>query len=154
MRWKDVFNWRAQRERAEAEIHDIASRVKTMSVEEARSLAETLLKDPEKFKLTSLSHPLPEEITGLTREVFLKYGSMWGLESNVDLSEASFGQSELAPNHFRIGYEMDCTELVIRPGSDKIHWLESEDRPGFVLSVSPSIYHYILENHMLSNRNL
>jgi hypothetical protein len=127
----------------------------SLSVTDARAIAEKILRDPDLIKLNQISSQLPDQITGTTREAFKEFGSIISFETCFEFGPSAFGDSNYYPGAFRIGFDMDYTEYVLAPDHSGLIWIDElgyEHTNGMMVEY-PSIYNRIVESHLSANRS-
>jgi len=126
-----------------------------LSISAAYDLAKRFLQDSRYFEMHPLSEPLPEHVTGTSRDAFIEFGSIVSLETNLELGPGAFGESNYFPGAYRIGFDMDFTEYVLVPGFKGVLWIDESgyEHPDGMKVEYPSVCNIIVESHMFANRS-
>ena len=124
-----------------------ATRSDAISLEEARALVNELVLEGEKLFVEPSEKPmkLPENIGPITREFFLKYGTLKTRRGGFRLAAAELHASEYVRGFISIGHSEDW-DVVQRPGSDEVFVVEGSERDETQLPAGfASVYHLVLD---------
>lgn len=119
----------------------------TLSLEEAKDLAEKIIADGARF--ICIEHqgfsPSGAFLGELTREFFLKYPELRSKNGGFRLSALGICPSEYIDNHISIGRSEDW-DIVQRPGDDRVYVVEGGESSGENANECfKSVYHLIVD---------
>jgi hypothetical protein len=123
------------------------SRIKLLDIPEARRDAYHVLTVPGKFECVKADSDFVESTFPETvREIFSKYYSIKSVAGEAYLSRDVVGPAEYGSGLWRIGTNMDFTEIVVRPNADDVYEIDGSEKSEAALSSSrlPTIFHWIL----------
>lgn len=119
-----------------------------MRVEEARQLAYQLLSNPLKFACVKAYAKLNIQVNlpRTVREVFSEYQSVRTIAGEAYLGTDVIRPAEYHKDFWRIGTNLDFTEVAVRPPADDVYEIDGSEKTEDELNGSrlPTIFHWIL----------
>lgn len=119
---------------------------RALSQEEAEERALRLLYDTKLFRIVEnrqMEDSLPLHGPRL-RKFFSRFETVREMKGETFLDRNQIGPSNLRKGFFRIGTDMEHTEIVAKPNEDTIYIIDGTEPEGQALEESfPTIYHYI-----------
>lgn len=122
-----------------------------LPTQEAKRKADALLADSAKFRVVQ-ENPSTEDSARIAplganlREFFSKYRKVEVIYGDARLDRDAIGPSSVNPGFIKIGDDVEFTEIVTKPGDDRVHEFgagepdEGDETPPF-----PTIYHWIVD---------
>lgn len=133
---------------------NIEKEVRALPLDEARSLALSMIANEERFT-TVRARPDAQEMQALealppiARAFFEEYDCVAGTHACCAFHRDKVGPAEFRAGFIRIGRSIDFTELVVHPGSDVVYEIDGMEESDEELKGSPSIYHQIVLEEQL-----
>lgn len=120
-----------------------------LTTEQARERALLLLGDSRKFRCEVVSAETGGQIDALgpeLRDLFSQYSRVAAVAGEARLDRQVVGQSKLRSTLLRVGTDSDDTEIVVRPGGDRLYEIDGSEATETELEESafPSVYHWLL----------
>lgn len=140
------------------EVTRIHEEVCLLTMEEARSLALTALRNTQRFQVIE-SPPGAEEMGVLKelapqlRALFMEYASICHVFSDTKYIRRNMGPSQLRAGFLRIATSIDHTELVVRPGEECVYEIDGSEGSEAPIEGMPSVFHQIVFEERLTAEN-
>lgn len=148
-----LLRWREKSSRTLIESAARLEReVSLLSMEQATQRAAELLRTGQHFRTVksplgqkdeSLLAQLPPSVAKLFRD----YSSIAATNGDQRISRDSVGPSEFRQGFLRIGYDMDSSEVAVRPGDEHLFVLTPNEEPE---QEAPSVFHWLVLLERLS----
>jgi hypothetical protein len=122
-------------------------RVLALPFEQVKQHALELVSDQRRFRsiTDNLSHnPAIEKLGPVLRDFFSRFESVEEVNGDFAVGRQSVADSALRPGFLKVGSDFEHSELVVRPGEDRVFIVTDSEH---VLDGLPTIYHniYLLE---------
>src|SRR5579871_4903846 len=120
------------------------SKIAALPLADAKDRALILLSDTQLFRCqpqTASTNPLIVKLGRTLQDFFLLYESVEEINGDLRVGHRWINDSSVRPGFLRIGFQYDGSELVVRPGADRVFMVHDANH---ILDGLPSIYHHIL----------
>ena len=122
-------------------------RVLALPFEQVKQHALELISDQHRFRSVTdnlSNNPTIEKLGPVFREFFSHFESVEEVNGDFAVSRQSVADSALRPGFLKVGSDFEHSELVVRPGEDRVFIVTDSEH---VLDGLPTIYHniYLLE---------
>lgn len=126
--------------------------VSDLPLEQARAMVDDLIARGEELFVepAGKTAPLSEQLGPITREFFLRYGTLRTQNGGFELSSLDIQPSEYADRFLSIGHSEDW-DIVQHLGSDVVFVIEGSEADETEMEVFfPSVYHLIVDELEIS----
>jgi len=121
------------------------SEIARINIEDAKTMAYTLLADAERFRSVNASEPYRDPLNVMPRqlsEFFSRYARVAAVFGDAVLDRDLVARSASNDRFIRIGTDVADCELAILPKQEAIY--EVDDGPASEFRIYPSVYHLII----------
>lgn len=135
------------RSRANRKAKEDIQKVLALPFEHVKRHALDLISDTHRFRSVTQNlsdNPAIEDLGPVLRDFFSRFESVEEVNGDFSVSRQLVADSVLRPGFLRVGIDFEDSELVVRPGEDRV-FIVTDDQHR--LDGLPTIYHniYLLE---------
>jgi len=137
-----LLKWKSRtREYQDAQAY--IQKVLALPFNEVKQQALNLIADSHRFhtiEAPPANNPAIERLGPVLREFFSRFESVRDMQGDFYVGRSAIGDSCLRPGFVKIGSDFESSELVVRPGEDRVFIVTD---PEHRLDGLPTIYHNI-----------
>ncbi len=138
------------------ELAHVYEEVRRLTMDEARHLAFSILEDEERYRVTrpestEAQREMLSKLAPGLREFFGHFERVQCVYADDDYNRSDIGEAAHRKGFLRVATSIEHTELVVRPGEEKVYEVDGSEETLDESASVPSIFHWVILTERLTD---